>query len=175
MKTSKYCHISMHTIASTICAQKLCDMNTDYWYQRQRHRFHISSEYCRCCCGQSRQTHTTIPGIEPGLSGDVWISQKHTRSHPTDAYGTIEFQGGAHPTKAQVAYSHRIYSWKKCGPAEIQRNSKRKCALDFCRPEADMTLYTGKLLRRNKADKKILLIFHWYSTFVYHTIPDQSY
>lgn len=26
---------------------------------------------------------------------------KHTRPHPTDAYGTIEFQGGAHPTKAQ--------------------------------------------------------------------------
>lgn len=28
---------------------------------------------------------------------------KHTRAQPTDAYGTIEFQGGAHPTKAQVS------------------------------------------------------------------------
>lgn len=56
----------------------------------------------RCCCGQPNQTHTNIPGIEPGSPGDIWISQKHTRSHPTDAYGTIEFQGGTHPTKAQV-------------------------------------------------------------------------
>lgn len=56
----------------------------------------------RCCCGQSRQTHPTIPGIEAGSPGDVWFPNKHTRPHPTDAYGTIEFQGGAHPTKAQV-------------------------------------------------------------------------
>lgn len=56
----------------------------------------------RCCCGQSRTTHQTIPGIEAGTPADVWVPYKHTRSHPTDAYGTIEFQGGAHPTKAQV-------------------------------------------------------------------------
>ncbi|XP_036218610.2 transient receptor potential cation channel trpm isoform X6 [Bactrocera oleae] len=55
----------------------------------------------RCCCGQSRQTHQTIPGIEGGSPGDNWLPQKHTRAQPTDAYGTIEFQGGAHPTKAQ--------------------------------------------------------------------------
>lgn len=56
----------------------------------------------RCCCGQARQTHPTIPGIEAGSPGDMWLPNKHTRPHPTDAYGTIEFQGGAHPTKAQV-------------------------------------------------------------------------
>ncbi|XP_049307647.1 transient receptor potential cation channel trpm isoform X7 [Bactrocera dorsalis] len=55
----------------------------------------------KCCCGQSRQTHQTIPGIESGSPGDSWLPQKHTRAQPTDAYGTIEFQGGAHPTKAQ--------------------------------------------------------------------------
>ncbi|XP_037922702.1 transient receptor potential cation channel trpm isoform X4 [Hermetia illucens] len=55
----------------------------------------------RCCCGQSRQLHPQIPGIESGSPGDAWIPQKHTRAQPTDAYGTIEFQGGAHPTKAQ--------------------------------------------------------------------------
>ncbi|XP_054741351.1 transient receptor potential cation channel trpm isoform X4 [Anastrepha obliqua] len=55
----------------------------------------------KCCCGQARQTHQTIPGIESGTSGDTWLPQKHTRAQPTDAYGTIEFQGGAHPTKAQ--------------------------------------------------------------------------
>lgn len=57
---------------------------------------------CRCCCGQARQTHPTIPGIDPGSPGDIWLPNKHTRPHATDAYGTIEFQGGAHPTKAQV-------------------------------------------------------------------------
>lgn len=42
-----------------------------------------------------------MPGIEIGGPGDSWFPNKHTRSHPTDAYGTIEFQGSAHPTKAQ--------------------------------------------------------------------------
>lgn len=43
-----------------------------------------------------------MPGVEIGSPGDIWIAHKNTRPHPTDAYGTIEFQGGAHPTKAQV-------------------------------------------------------------------------
>lgn len=57
---------------------------------------------CRCCCGQSRIHHPTL-GIEIGSPVDSWTPYKHTRMHPTDAYGTIEFQGGAHPTKAQVS------------------------------------------------------------------------
>ncbi|KAL5289513.1 TRPM7 family protein [Megaselia abdita] len=64
----------------------------------------------RCCCGQARITHPIIPGIDVGSPGDIWIPNKHTKSHPTDAYGTIEFQGGAHPTKAQyvrLAYDTR--------------------------------------------------------------------
>ncbi|KAH8336679.1 hypothetical protein KR059_000857 [Drosophila kikkawai] len=55
----------------------------------------------KCCCGQVQITHQTIPGIESGSPGDLWLPTKHTRPQPTDAYGTIEFQGGAHPTKAQ--------------------------------------------------------------------------
>ncbi|XP_030384030.1 transient receptor potential cation channel trpm isoform X2 [Scaptodrosophila lebanonensis] len=55
----------------------------------------------KCCCGQAQVTHQTIPGIESGSPGDNWLPTKHTRPQPTDAYGTIEFQGGAHPTKAQ--------------------------------------------------------------------------
>ncbi|XP_050744135.1 transient receptor potential cation channel trpm isoform X2 [Drosophila biarmipes] len=55
----------------------------------------------KCCCGQAQITHQTIPGIESGSPGDPWLPTKHTRPQPTDAYGTIEFQGGAHPTKAQ--------------------------------------------------------------------------
>ncbi|XP_041632706.1 transient receptor potential cation channel trpm isoform X6 [Drosophila kikkawai] len=55
----------------------------------------------KCCCGQVQITHQTIPGIESGSPGDLWLPTKHTRPQTTDAYGTIEFQGGAHPTKAQ--------------------------------------------------------------------------
>ncbi|XP_032306711.1 transient receptor potential cation channel trpm isoform X9 [Drosophila ananassae] len=55
----------------------------------------------KCCCGQAQITHQTIPGIDSGSPGDLWLPTKHTRPQPTDAYGTIEFQGGAHPTKAQ--------------------------------------------------------------------------
>lgn len=39
------------------------------------------------------------------LERDQWGPGKNTRPSPTDAYGTIEFQGGphsTHPTKAQV-------------------------------------------------------------------------
>lgn len=31
-----------------------------------------------------------------------WSVPKHTRYEPTDAFGVIEFEGMAHPTKAQV-------------------------------------------------------------------------
>ncbi|KAL7047046.1 hypothetical protein ACKWTF_002774 [Chironomus riparius] len=55
----------------------------------------------KCCCGQERTTHQIVVGIDIGILGDVWLPHKHTRAHPTDAYGTIEFQGSAHPTKAQ--------------------------------------------------------------------------
>lgn len=53
-----------------------------------------------------------MPGIEVGTLGDIWLHYKHTRTHPTDAYGTIEFQGGPHPTKAQVWKYVQIFEWK---------------------------------------------------------------
>jgi hypothetical protein len=31
-----------------------------------------------------------------------WSIQKHTKCEMTDAFGVIEFEGMAHPTKAQV-------------------------------------------------------------------------
>ncbi|XP_063221522.1 transient receptor potential cation channel trpm isoform X3 [Bacillus rossius redtenbacheri] len=57
----------------------------------------------RCCCGLSYTFHTAA-----GLGADTnynaveqWVPSKHTKATPTDAYGTIEFQGGPHPSKAQ--------------------------------------------------------------------------
>ncbi|XP_061933895.1 transient receptor potential cation channel trpm isoform X3 [Apis cerana] len=72
----------------------------------------------RCCCGYS-YTHHCRAGIDVQsytLSNtkekdrEQWSPAKNTRPFPTDAYGTIEFQGGPHPTKAQyvrLAYDTR--------------------------------------------------------------------
>ncbi|XP_076644273.1 transient receptor potential cation channel, subfamily M isoform X2 [Halictus rubicundus] len=63
----------------------------------------------RCCCGHSYTHHcgtgadiksfTAINTKEKDR--EQWSPGKNTRPVPTDAYGTIEFQGGPHPTKAQ--------------------------------------------------------------------------
>lgn len=67
-------------------------------------------DYYRCCCGYS-YTHHCRAGIDvqsytPSNTKEEdreqWSPGKNTRPFPTDAYGTIEFQGGPHPTKAQV-------------------------------------------------------------------------
>ncbi|XP_011703742.1 PREDICTED: transient receptor potential cation channel trpm isoform X2 [Wasmannia auropunctata] len=63
----------------------------------------------RCCCGYS-YTHHCGTGADVqsyNLSEnkekdrEQWSPGKNTHPFPTDAYGTIEFQGGPHPTKAQ--------------------------------------------------------------------------
>ncbi|XP_014480910.1 PREDICTED: transient receptor potential cation channel trpm isoform X1 [Dinoponera quadriceps] len=63
----------------------------------------------RCCCGKSYTHHCgTGADVQSYSTGDTkekdreqWSPGKNTRPFPTDAYGTIEFQGGPHPTKAQ--------------------------------------------------------------------------
>lgn len=61
------------------------------------------SHFCRCCCGLSFTYHAGLR-TEIGEKGEIWSPAKYTMAYPTDAYGTIEFQGGPHPTKAQVCY-----------------------------------------------------------------------
>ncbi|KAG8042210.1 hypothetical protein G9C98_000201 [Cotesia typhae] len=69
----------------------------------------------RCCCGHSYTHHcgtgadvqNYATGNAAEVERDQWSPGKNTRSLATDAYGTIEFQGGPHPTKAQyVRLSH---------------------------------------------------------------------
>ncbi|XP_012140914.2 transient receptor potential cation channel, subfamily M isoform X2 [Megachile rotundata] len=72
----------------------------------------------RCCCGYS-YTHHCRAGVDvqsytasntKEKDREQWSPAKNTRPFPTDAYGTIEFQGGPHPTKAQyvrLAYDTR--------------------------------------------------------------------
>lgn len=66
----------------------------------------------RCCCGRPSTHHgpnqwDLSKELPPA---DTWVPSKHTRASPTDAYGTLEFQGGPHPTKAEyirVSYDAR--------------------------------------------------------------------
>jgi len=97
---------------------------------------------CRCCCGQAQITHQTIPGIESGSPGDLWLPTKHTRPQPTDAYGTIEFQGGAHPTKAQVGPSHPGQSLLVCSLITFGRLFQYVRLSFDTRPELLVQLFT---------------------------------
>ncbi|XP_023245943.1 transient receptor potential cation channel trpm [Copidosoma floridanum] len=63
----------------------------------------------RCCCGHSYTHHcgtgadvqSFATGSAAEIERDEWSPGKNTKPCPTDAYGTIEFQGLPHPTKAQ--------------------------------------------------------------------------
>ncbi|XP_076682036.1 transient receptor potential cation channel, subfamily M isoform X4 [Andrena cerasifolii] len=63
----------------------------------------------RCCCGYSYTHHCGTGADVQSFTAintkekdrEQWSPGKNTRPNPTDAYGTIEFQGGPHPTKAQ--------------------------------------------------------------------------
>ncbi|XP_071054078.1 transient receptor potential cation channel trpm isoform X4 [Onthophagus taurus] len=64
----------------------------------------------RCSCGRSTSDHAALTFDSTVSANDIWLPSKHTKSEPTDAYGTIEFQGGPHPCKAQyvrVSYDTR--------------------------------------------------------------------
>ncbi|KAM4618245.1 transient receptor potential cation channel subfamily M member 1b [Polymixia lowei] len=86
------------------------------WIERtfqKRECVHIfpTKDTTRCACGQLVTQHVAIP---PGAGGkpeenqlvqiettqERWSVAKHTRASPTDAYGTIEFQGGGFINKA---------------------------------------------------------------------------
>ncbi|KAK9497367.1 hypothetical protein O3M35_004699 [Rhynocoris fuscipes] len=66
----------------------------------------------RCCCGLAKTFHCSSVATAERIEGEepIWTPSKHTQPKPTDAYGTIEFQGGPHPSKAQyvrLAYDTR--------------------------------------------------------------------
>ncbi|XP_021919467.1 transient receptor potential cation channel trpm isoform X2 [Zootermopsis nevadensis] len=67
----------------------------------------------RCFCGLSFTFHCGT-GLDVDsykvLEQQQWTPSRNTQPSPTDAYGTIEFQGGPHPSKAQyvrLAYDTR--------------------------------------------------------------------
>ncbi|KAK6630175.1 hypothetical protein RUM44_005731 [Polyplax serrata] len=54
-----------------------------------------------CCCGSSLTHHRGTGAKLQAPFEAQWLPSKHTVAVPTDAHGTIEFQGGPHPSKAQ--------------------------------------------------------------------------
>lgn len=63
----------------------------------------------RCCCGREFLEHQENVQISANdmnflsvKKNERWSVAKHTRCEATDAFGIIEFEGMAHPTKAQV-------------------------------------------------------------------------
>ncbi|XP_061873300.1 transient receptor potential cation channel subfamily M member 6 isoform X2 [Colius striatus] len=73
------------------------------------HRCAAGCQVCqnlvRCCCGRLIGDH---PGVDwpvyqasPQIDGGEWSVQKHTKTSPTNAYGTINFQDGDHTYHAK--------------------------------------------------------------------------
>ncbi|XP_028314185.1 transient receptor potential cation channel subfamily M member 3 isoform X11 [Gouania willdenowi] len=108
----KLCHAAFLPSVRLLKAQKS-------WIERafsKRECVHIivsAKDPHRCCCGRLVGQHVGLP---PGISSsqndkaerlakndslsEKWSISKHTQLSPTDAFGTIEFQGGGHSNKA---------------------------------------------------------------------------
>ncbi|XP_041420165.1 transient receptor potential cation channel subfamily M member 3 isoform X3 [Xenopus laevis] len=108
----KLCHAAFLPSVRLLKAQKS-------WIERAFHKrecVHIIpsiKDPHRCCCGRLIGQHV---GLTPSISilqneknegrhrndiqSEKWSIGKHTQLSPTDAFGTIEFQGGGHSNKA---------------------------------------------------------------------------
>ncbi|KAK9872340.1 hypothetical protein WA026_017799, partial [Henosepilachna vigintioctopunctata] len=62
----------------------------------------------RCCCDRTLEQHKFITEASEKIQTEIWLPSKCTSAFPTDAYGTVEFQGGPHPSKAQVSTRFRL-------------------------------------------------------------------
>lgn len=68
---------------------------------------HLSTPDCNSCgCGRSAEKHPNKNSFrsDQKVKNVNWNISRHTTPFPTDAYGTLEFQGGPHPTKARVTF-----------------------------------------------------------------------
>ncbi|CAM5114825.1 unnamed protein product, partial [Eretmochelys imbricata] len=79
-------------------------------------RCQICQNLIRCCCGRLIRDH---PGIEYSSpvyqstrerENEEWSVEKHTRTSPTDSFGTINFQDGDHTYHAKDASEDQL--WK---------------------------------------------------------------
>lgn len=118
----------------------------------------LPSWCCRCCCGLSLTFHCgTGASVERSERPEVWSPAKHTLPSPTDAYGTIEFQGGPHPSKAQVLYSlpFRNY-WIK-----VNRGSYRTKIYLFNKQCIVLAPFVSGRDTLSQEEKSVLWSFPW--------------
>lgn len=57
------------------------------------------------------------PLLPGGAESTRWQVKTHTREKPTTAFGTVEFQGGPHPTKARVSLLISFKYTSQCSSA----------------------------------------------------------
>ncbi|XP_055055069.2 transient receptor potential cation channel subfamily M member 3 isoform X4 [Misgurnus anguillicaudatus] len=108
----KLCHAAFLPSVRLLKAQKS-------WIERafsKRECVHVivsTKDPHRCCCGRLIGQHIGLPpsissnqnekserGPKNDSLSEKWSISKHTQLSPTDAFGTIEFQGGGHSNKA---------------------------------------------------------------------------
>ncbi|KAM4749007.1 transient receptor potential cation channel subfamily M member 7-like [Rhinophrynus dorsalis] len=81
---------------------------------REAHRCTPGCQICqqlvRCCCGRLIRQHAYYAGnssscvqlsANPNQESERWTAETHTVKSNTDAFGTIDFQGGSHGYKAK--------------------------------------------------------------------------
>ncbi|XP_069839544.1 transient receptor potential cation channel subfamily M member 7-like [Dendropsophus ebraccatus] len=67
----------------------------------------ICQQLVRCCCGRLIKEHNIFAGnadiniSDDQIQPEVWTVEEHTAKSPTNAYGTIDFQGGSQGCKAK--------------------------------------------------------------------------
>ncbi|XP_072050607.1 transient receptor potential cation channel subfamily M member 3-like [Amphiura filiformis] len=74
----------------------------DTFKRRDCIRFQFTEEEPgRCQCGRLEEEHNPTKTI--GEPEEVWCPETHTKEHPTDAFGELEFQGAWTTTRAKYA------------------------------------------------------------------------
>ncbi|CAF3698093.1 unnamed protein product [Adineta steineri] len=113
----------------------------------------------RCCCGRYLLEHNENVQIEANninfLSvnkDERWSVQKHTRCEPTDAFGVIEFEGLAHPTKAQKVVSYHSKAIATKNNATLNSNHYYFLLVD----NGTNGKYGGEILLRKRFERFLL-------------------
>ncbi|XP_050403200.2 transient receptor potential cation channel subfamily M member 3 isoform X3 [Patella vulgata] len=111
------------------------------FYKRECSKFIRSPrDPTKCYCGRGESWHTTLPpNITSASKEEKWHPYKHTEAKPTDAYGTIEFQGAPHPSKAQYV---RLSSFDT-KPEQVLQLLQKNWGLDL--PKLLITVHGGIL------------------------------
>ncbi|KAI6225690.1 hypothetical protein M3Y95_00723700 [Aphelenchoides besseyi] len=103
------------TMRNELPAKQLSDRLCSTWIERVFRKREcikfipdVNSDRCRCGRLSSAHSQLALSRFTIAITKEAnvrgthkWSIAQHTQSSPTDSYGTIEFQGGPHPHKAQ--------------------------------------------------------------------------